>query len=122
MEQQWNCTGTGTAGNSLHIFGYSTGLPVRADCILVCTQQIQFWIPATVTFGILYILCTQKGVLRLILGDRLILMYRSWYSSVDLIEFHGQSKSYSSVIFFVFSGIIRPLRAKKNTDRQVPCG
>ena len=90
------------------------GRPARAyDCILVCTQQIQFWIPATVTFGILYILCTQKGVLRLILGDRLILMYRSWYSSVDLIEFHGQSKSYSSVIFFVFSGIIRPLRAKK---------
>ena len=94
MERQWNCTGTGTAGNSLHIFEYSTGLPVRADLLehttaywyaVLCTQQIQFWIPATVTFGILYILYTQKGVLRLILGDRLILMYRSWYSSVDLI-------------------------------------
>ena len=90
------------------------GRPARAyDGILVCTQQIQIWIPAAVTFGILYILCTQKGVLRLILGDRLILMYRSWYSSVDLIEFHGQSKLFSVIIFIVFSRIIRPQKKKR---------
>ena len=71
----------------------------------------------TLTFGILYILCTQKGVLRLILGDRLILMYRSCYSSVDLIEFHGQSKFFSVIIFIVFSRIIRPLRAKTKSEK-----
>ena len=70
------------------------------------------------TFGILYILCTQKGVMRLILGNRLILMYRSWYSSVDLIEFDDQSKLFSFIIFFVFSGIIRPLRAKKRKRKK----
>ena len=46
-------------------------------CIVVCTKQIQFWAPAAVTFGILYILSTLNGVLRLILGDRFILMCRS---------------------------------------------
>ena len=28
-------------------------------------------------------------------------MYRSWYSGVDLIEFHGQSKLFSFVAFVV---------------------
>ena len=95
------------------------GRPARAyDCILVCTQQIQFWIPATVTFGILYILCTLNGVLRLILGDRFILMCRSWYSGLDLIKFQGQSKLFSHIFFCVFSGIIRPLRPKKKKKKR----
>ena len=120
MEQQWKVHQNRDSWEfpaHIRIFYGSAcaGRPARAyDGILVCTQQIQIWIPAAVTFGILYILCTQKGVLRLILGDRLILMYRSCYSSVDLIEFHGQSKLFSVIIFIVFSRIIRPLRAKKS--------
>ena len=46
-------------------------------------------------------------------------MYRSWYSSVDLIEFHGQSNLFSFIIFFVFSGIIRPLRAKEKKKKKL---
>ena len=90
------------------------GRPARAyDCIVVCTKQIQFWTPAAVTFGILYILCKLNGVLRLILGDRFILMCRSWYSGLDLIKFQGQSKLFSHIFFCVFSGIIRPLPPEK---------
>ena len=85
---------------------------------MVCTKQIQFWTPAAVTFGILYILCTLNGVLRLILGDRFILMCRSWYSGVDLIKFQGQSKLFSHIFFCVFSGIIRPLRPKKKKRKK----
>ena len=85
---------------------------------MVCTKQIQFWTPAAVTFGILYILCTLNGVLRLILGDRFILMCRSWYSGVDLIKFQGQSKLFSHIFFCVFSGIIRPLRKKKKNSKK----
>ena len=33
MEQQRNCTRTGTVGNSLNIFGYHKGVPVRADLL-----------------------------------------------------------------------------------------
>ena len=96
---------------------------------MVCTQQIQFWKIAAVPFGILYILCTLNGVLRLILGDRFLLMCRSWYSGLDLIKFQGQSKLFSHIFFCVFSGIIRPLRPKKKNmeaDRQaenfpLPC-
>ena len=51
--------------------------------------------------------------MRLILGDRFILMCRSWYSGLDLIKFQGQSKLFSHIFFCVFSGIIRPLRPKK---------
>ena len=71
---------------------------------MVCTQQIQFWKIAAVTFDILYILCTLNRVLRPILGDRFILMCRSWYSGVDLLEFHGQSKLFSHIYFLRFLG------------------
>ena len=82
-----------------------TGRPARAyDCIVVCTQQIQFWKIAAVTFDILYILCTLNRVLRPILGDRFILMCRSWYSGVDLFKFHGQSKLFSHIYFLCFLG------------------
>ena len=33
MEQQRNCTRTGTVGNSLNIFGYHEGVPVQADLL-----------------------------------------------------------------------------------------
>ena len=71
---------------------------------MVCTQQIQFWKIAAVTFDILYILCTLNRVLRPILGDRFILMCRSWYSGIDLLEFHGQSKLFSHIYFLRFLG------------------
>merc|ERR1712118_558118 len=87
---------------------HSSRRPARAyNCIVVCTQQIQFWKIAAVTFDILYILCTLNRVLRPILGDRFILMCRSWYSGVDLLEFHGQSKLFSHIYFLRFLGIIR---------------
>ena len=86
---------------------------------MVCTQQIQFWKIAAVTFDILYILCTLNRVLRPILGDRFILMCRSWYSGIDLLEFHGQSKLFSHIYFLRFLGnhsSAAPEKKKKKID------